>query len=582
MSLLRRYPWFAAAAGITLLFTLVCVTVRHGYALTAFADLTELAMLMAITAIAIANAWICPRQQRTFWLLMSFGFLLWAVNGGAWVLWELVLHRPVPDPFVFDIVLFFHAVPLFAAVAWRPDLLSRDDKVRFGVLNFLMLMGWWVFLYAYIVFPHQYVVLNVTTYNLYYDRLYGVENALLLAVLAIAVLTSSGDWRRLFLHFLTPLAIYSVNSQFLDRATANSSYYSGSLYDVPLVATLAWLGAASLTARRWNLSSVKFNLNPKWRNVVPRLAMLAILSLPAIGISAAFFDHSPAPSRAFRIFAVLAAMVVLGTFVFLRQFFQDQALIALLRESRRAYESQKQLQNQLVQKEKLASLGNLVAGAAHEINHPLNAVMTYSEELWTSEHLTDEQTNLLRKIVNQARRTRDLVTNLLSFAQQAPGEKTLVDLGVLLKRATQMLETRHPPVHIDIHLAVEADFPRVFASANQLFQAFVEIIENAMDALEECGGGSLQITAMRHESYVVLQFSDTGPGLRDPERVFDPFYTTKPVGKGTGLGLSAVYGVIQDHNGQITCRNKPEGGALFIVRLPATAEPIAQSATAAG
>jgi two-component system NtrC family sensor kinase len=254
----------------------------------------------------------------------------------------------------------------------------------------------------------------------------------------------------------------------------------------------------------------------------------------------------------------------------------------LLRESRRAYDSQKQLQNQLVQKEKLASLGNLVAGAAHEINHPLNAVMTYSEELWTNERLTEEQSNLLRKIVNQARRTRDLVANLLSFAQQAPGEKTLVDVGVLLNRATQMLEARHPPVKVDIHLSIEAEFPRVFASANQLFQAFVEIIENAMDALEESGGGSLQITAMRHRSDIVLHFSDTGPGLRDPERVFDPFYTTKPVGKGTGLGLSAAYGVIQDHNGQITCRNKPEGGALFIVRLPVTAVPIAQSAGAAG
>ena len=84
-------------------------------------------------------------------------------------------------------------------------------------------------------------------------------------------------------------------------------------------------------------------------------------------------------------------------------------------------------------------------------------------------------------------------------------------------------------------------------NANQLFQAFVEIIENAMDALEEAGGGSLEITAQRQGSEAVLQFSDTGPGIREPQRVFDPFYTTKPVGKGTGLGLSAVYGVIQDH-----------------------------------
>jgi signal transduction histidine kinase len=113
-----------------------------------------------------------------------------------------------------------------------------------------------------------------------------------------------------------------------------------------------------------------------------------------------------------------------------------------------------------------------------------------------------------------------------------------------------------------------------------LFQAFVEIIENAMDALEEAGGGTLEITAHRLDQDAMLQFSDTRPGIRDPLRVFDPFYTTKPVGKGTGLGLSAVYGVIQEHSGQITCQNKPEGGALFIVRIPAAVEPAAQVAGA--
>jgi signal transduction histidine kinase len=129
---------------------------------------------------------------------------------------------------------------------------------------------------------------------------------------------------------------------------------------------------------------------------------------------------------------------------------------------------------------------------------------------------------------------------------------------------------------------MDADFSLVQGNANQLFQAFVEIIENAMDALEEAGGGSLEITAQRQGNEAVLQFSDTGPGIREPQRVFDPFYTTKPVGKGTGLGLSAVYGVIQDHGGQITCQNKREGGALFVLRLPVEAKPAAKVAGAVG
>ena len=580
MSLLRRHRWFVAAAGYTLAAAVVCLIGHQSPGLTLFADLAGLVVMLAGLGVCAANASSRPTEERSFWALMALGFALWITNQTAWTIWENFLHRPIRDPFVFDIVLFFHAVPMIAAVAWRPDFASKRGKALLSVLNFLMLFGWWVFLYAFIVFPHQYVTHDFYKYNRYYDGLYAVENALLVGVLALAFFTSSGGWRRLYLHLLFPSVLYAINSQLLDRAAANSTYYSGSAYDIPLIATVAWITAASLSAREWNLETVKYNLHPGWKKLVGRLAMLAILSLPVLGLWTVLADTSSAASRSFRVFAVLGAMLLLGTFVFLRQYLQDQALMALLKESRRAYKSQKELQRQLVQKEKLASLGNLVAGAAHDINHPLNAVMTHSDELWAKAKLTDEQDALLRKIVNQARRTQDLITNLLSFAQQAPGEKAAVDLSVLLGRAIQMLESRRPGSKIQFRVTIEPEFPRVLANANQLFQAFIEIIENAMDALEESGGGVLEITAQRQDAEVVLQFSDNGPGLRDPERVFDPFYTTKPVGKGTGLGLSAVYGVIQDHAGQITCRNKPEGGAQFTIKLPVTAAAV-QSAVAA-
>lgn len=579
MSLFQRQRWFVAAAGITLAFAGVCLTHRSSPWLTAFGDIYGLALMLAAVSISVANLFQRPREERSFWVLMAVGFCLWIVNQTAWTIWENVLHRRIPDPFVYDIVLFFHIIPMLAAVAWRPDLGSREGRILLSVLNFLMLLGWWIFLYAFIVFPHQYVALDVHKYNVYYDQLYGVENALLVGALIIAAATSSGGWRRLYLHFLGASVLYGINSQLLDRAAADSTYYSGSLYDVPLVGTVAWMAAASWSARGWGLQTVKFNLDRRWKKLIPQLAMLAMLSLPALGVWTVLYDHSPAASRDFRVFAVLAAMLLLGTFVFLRQYLQDQALMSLLKESRRAYDSQKQLQSQLVQKEKLASLGNLIAGAAHEIDHPLHAVMSYSEQLWSKEKLTNEQSAMVRKIVNQARRTRDLVANLLSFAQQAPGEKSLVDLGILLNRATQILEARRPGGKIEVKLAIEPDFPRIRASANQLFQAFIEIIENAMDALED-RGGKLEITAQHQGPEVVLEFSDTGPGIREPERVFDPFYTTKPIGRGTGLGLSAVYGVIQDHGGQITCRNKPDGGALFVIKLPVTAALIAGAAGA--
>ena len=582
MSVLARYRWFAAAAGITLAFAAVSAIAARTDGLTAFADLAGLALMFAAIAIAVANAVVRPQQERSFWTLMGLGFSLWACSQAAWTYRDIWLHRNVPNISLFDVILFFHAVPIIAAVGWRPDLVKNEGKTHLSLRNFLMLLGWWMFLYAFIVFPHQYVVRDIDLYNACYTRLYLLENILLLAVLGQAAWTSSSGWRRLYLHLFSACLLYTAGSQFLERAVSAGRYYSGSLYDVPFVGTLAWMTAAVLSARGWDLESRQVTLDPRWKKVIPRLVMAALLSLPALGLWTLLLDKSAAPSRSFRVATVLIAMLLLGALVFLRQYLQDQALITLLQDSRRVYESQKRLQSELVQREKLATLGNLVAGAAHDINHPLDAIMGYSEQLWAKERLTEEQHGLLRKIMAQALRTRDLVSDLLSFAQQSPAEKIPVDVVVLLQRATQMLEARRLPGKIRVEISIAADFPRVHGNANQLFQAFVEIIENAMDALEEVGGGSVEISARRQGREAVLQFADSGPGIREPKRVFDPFYTTKPVGKGTGLGLSAVYGVILDHSGQISCDNRPGGGAVFVVRLPAEAKAALKMAGTVG
>jgi two-component system NtrC family sensor kinase len=175
---------------------------------------------------------------------------------------------------------------------------------------------------------------------------------------------------------------------------------------------------------------------------------------------------------------------------------------------------------------------------------------------------------MANKIGQQARRTRDLVADLLSFAQQTPAEKVAVDLGMLLQRVVQIELLHLDGRKIRLETDIDPALPRVWGNTNQLFQAFVQVIANAIDALEEVGGGTVTVRGRREGHELVLEFSDSGPGMREPAKVFDPFYTTKPIGKGTGLGLSATYGVVQNHQGQITCCNKPEGGALFTLRFP--------------
>jgi len=572
MGLLKRHRWFAGAAGITLACAGVSLLARRGPGLAAFADVLALTLMLAATVAMLANAVSGRGPERTFWALMAAGCLLWTFNEGAWAYFELALHREPPDPFFVDVILFFHLVPMIGAVAWQPHLPKPEHKFHLSTLNFFILLVWWMLLYGFVVYPDQYVALNVVAYDRNYLVLYQAQNLVLMLALGNAWRTATGAWRRVYSNVLCAGVLYTVSSYFINQAVTAGKYYPGSPYDIPLTASACWLVATALSAR-----GTTFEIAParppgkRWGTVTPRLALLASLSLPLLGLWSCFLDSSPFRTRMFRIYLILGAMLVLGVFMFLRQYLQDQALIRLLEESRRSYENEQRLQTHLMQKEKLASLGHLVAGAAQDIDHPLTAIMTCSEMLWSNHHLTTEQNSLVRKIVTQAQRTRDLVAGLLSFARQTQAEKAQVDLAMLVQRSVQMIELQQRGRKIQIETAMEHDLPRVWGNTNQLFQVFMQIVENAKDALEELGGGILQIDARRQGEEVVVQFSDSGPGIREPQRVFDPFYTTKPVGKGTGLGLSAVYGVVQDHKGQITCQNKPEGGAVFVLRLPVAA-----------
>jgi len=173
------------------------------------------------------------------------------------------------------------------------------------------------------------------------------------------------------------------------------------------------------------------------------------------------------------------------------------------------------------------------------------------------------------KIREQSRRTRDLVTNLLSFARQAPSEKQLLDLNAVLTGAVQLRNLDLRDRNIRIEFESRSMLPAVQGDPNQLLQVFYHLISNSVDAMETVGGGVLLIRTLWESGNVVIEFSDTGPGLAEPEKVFDPFYTTKPVGKGTGLGLSICYGIVQEHGGRITGFNCAEGGCTFRLELPA-------------
>jgi signal transduction histidine kinase len=578
----RQISFLLCGSALLLFFVVIPYVFPSPFLRTAIGDMVPLLVAAATTILTFRNAVDSRGHARLFWGLMAVGMAMWTFNQAGWAWFEVFLRKPLPDPFVGDVVLFLHVVPIMAAVALRPHQVDDRQGMLPGTLNVLILLVWWIFVYAFAVFPDEYIVTNVAVYNLRWDLLYLIEELMLIGVSGWSFLSSSGPWRKLYGSIFIASVVYTCASAALNAAIARGSYVTGGLYDVGFLAALLIFFWVALLGRRC-LSETQANpsVAPTRRALVPFLAKLALLSIPVMGYWALFMSDAPPRLRQIRFAVAMGGIGALAFVVFLRQFLLDRRLVQLLKQSRSSYDNLHRLQRRVVQQAKLASLGELIALAAGELEHPLAAILGGSEQIATS-NLSREQLSTARKIGQQARRTRELVSDLLSFAQRTPGEKAPLDLKPLLQRAVQMegfkLENRR------ISLAVRGDdpLPRVRGNSNQLLQAFLQIIENAVDALQESGGGHLVVSLRREADEVVIEFADSGPGLRDPERVFDPFYTTKPVGKGTGLGLSATYGVVQDHHGQINCYNRPEGGATFEIRLPVikTAATLTQAARA--
>lgn len=226
------------------------------------------------------------------------------------------------------------------------------------------------------------------------------------------------------------------------------------------------------------------------------------------------------------------------------------------------------LHHQLVRSEKLAALGQLVAGVAHELNNPLTGIIGYTE-LLSDEVMQEAASKKVTKIGNEARRMHRIVSGLLRFARQSnPSERT-ANFESALHDALQLREFHLRKLAIHVRTEIEPALPSMAISEDELKQILLNLLNNSIDALEESGQRVIRIHAQRHSNRVVLMFEDSGPGFSDLNRAFDPFYTTKPVGKGTGLGLSICYGIVRECGGDILLTNRKPYGASIKIEIPA-------------
>ncbi|MGC1225502.1 MAG: GGDEF domain-containing protein [Candidatus Sulfotelmatobacter sp.] len=332
---------------------LVSLCLPRGIALTAFGDLTQCALLLCATLSVGHNIKTNCKKARLFWALLAAGCAMWFCVQVLWTYFEVYLRQETPNPFVGDVILFLHLVPIMAAVAVQPHIQRNEHSLRLRSLDFFLLLTWWLYLYLFIVIPWQYVWPNVLTYGTSFDMLYGCEQIVVIVGAGWVWKFSRGPWRTIYGNLVKAILLYSVGSMLAGTAIDQGLYFTGSLFDIPLVAAMAWFVTLGFIARERSPANplIDREVRQDDKTWTAKLAMLAVFSTPVMIAWAAFGGVAPSRVRTYRLVITVAAMIVMGALVFLKQHSMDKELLHLLQVSRNNLDEMCQLKDELERKE---------------------------------------------------------------------------------------------------------------------------------------------------------------------------------------------------------------------------------------
>ncbi|HEX8367079.1 MAG TPA: ATP-binding protein [Pyrinomonadaceae bacterium] len=232
-------------------------------------------------------------------------------------------------------------------------------------------------------------------------------------------------------------------------------------------------------------------------------------------------------------------------------------------------EQLQKLNEQLIRTEKLAAMGTLAAGVAHEVNNPLASISSLIQMLQRRENLDAETKEKLKLISTQITRITQVTRDMMDFARARPAAKSSIDVNAILQTSLRLASFDKAFQHLHLKTDLNENLPKVFADGDQLEQVFLNLLLNARDAMPE--GGELSVKTFRRDGSIAVRIDDSGNGIEEKnlKKIFDPFFSTKPTGEGTGLGLAVCYGIVTAHNGKIEVESNGSGGTCFLVTLPA-------------
>src|ERR1022692_551380 len=328
---LRTYSklWTAVVAACLAALVLAALLLPQSFRLTALSDVVQCLLLFSGTVSLIPHAVRSRGRLRLFWTLIAIGIGFWFSYQLFWTYHEVWLRTDVPDLCAADIILFLHIVPLMAALALRPHAPQDQYAARLRRLDFALMMVGWIYLYVLIVIPWQYVVADVVAYDHNLNSLYLIEKLAFLSTLFVAWLSSKGGWRTFYASLFGASFIYAASSHIANWAISRHAYYSGSLYDIPLAVSMAWITVIGLSTREREPQAGVRSTSTAHGVWLTRLGMIAAFSLPLFAAWALLDSSLPHAIRSFRLVLTLAAALLMGVMVFVRQRLLDRELLRL-------------------------------------------------------------------------------------------------------------------------------------------------------------------------------------------------------------------------------------------------------------
>lgn len=331
--ILRDKAWTFACCLVLAEVTL-CLFLPRGFPSTAIGDILQSCLLLLALRSCLANTRTHESQERLFWGFLSLGFGLWLTAQLLWTYFEVGLRREVPNPFVGDVILCLHLVPMMAALAMRPH--AEHDQGRYlGALDFSLLLTWWLYLYVFVVIPWQYISPNEAIYGRSFDTVYFAGHFVFLLAASAAWLHSSGSWRTTYANLFGASLLYALASMAAGTAIDLGNYYTGSLYDIPILLAMGWFaGLGSVAGHAEATSEAAKPGRETWEGWVSGAATVTILSLPVMAGWALYLSDAPTAVRGFRLQLTLTTMIAMGILAWMKQHRLDKELARANRELR--------------------------------------------------------------------------------------------------------------------------------------------------------------------------------------------------------------------------------------------------------